>query len=357
MKGTPQEANKYGIKNELKSQHREILYFENFDLENVITPVDSKKLHELLLTAGYDKTKTEFLVNGFNEGFSIGYNGNEDVQLTAPNLKLTIGDHIELWNKVMKEVKEKRYAGPYEKIPFDKYIQSPIGLVPKDNGKKTRLIFHLSYPKGGSTSLNANTSKDECRVKYCEFDQAVRRCIEEGVGCAIAKSDMSSAFRHLGIKKKHWPYLIMKAVSPLDGKTYYFVDKCLPFSASISCSHFQAFSDAVAFLVQSRTLKCTINYLDDYFFAAICKALCDMQVRTFIEICKMIRFPVSLEKTFWGTTQLTFLGMLLDTIKQIVAIPEEKVLKGRVLITGILNKKKVTVHKLQSLCGFFNFLG
>ena len=48
----------------------------------------------------------------------------------------------------MKEVKEGRYAGPFESIPFDSYIQSPIGLVPKDGGKDTRLIFHLSYIRG-----------------------------------------------------------------------------------------------------------------------------------------------------------------------------------------------------------------
>ena len=336
---------------------REVLYYENFDLENVVSPVDASKLEQLLKEANHDKNKTEFLVEGFRNGFSIGYEGDPDVQLTAPNLKLNIGDSTELWNKVMKEVKLGRYAGPYENIPLDKFIQSPIGLVPKDNGTKTRLIFHLSYPKDGTTSLNFNTPKQLCRVKYCEFDQAVKRCIEEGVGCSMAKSDMSSAFRNLGIKKEHWAYLIMKAKSPFDGKTYYFVDKCLPFGASISCAHFQEFSNAVAYLVKCRTSKRSINYLDDYFFAALYKMLCDQQVQSFIDLCNEIRFPVSMEKTVWGTTQITFLGMLLDSIRQIVAIPDEKVLKAKVLIGGILSKKKVTVHKLQSLCGFLNFLG
>ena len=55
---------------------------------------------------------------------------------------------------------------------------------------------------------------------------------------------MKSAFRNLGILKKQWKFLIMKAESPIDGKTYYIVDKCLPFGAAISCALFQAFSDA-----------------------------------------------------------------------------------------------------------------
>ena len=339
------------------SQNQEILYYENFDLQNIVTPVDVNKLESLLNDGGYDKCKTEFLVDGFRNRFSIGYEGETEVQITPPNLKLRIGNKIELWNKVMKEVKEKRYAGPFEEIPFKNYIQSPIGLVPKDNRAKTRLIFHLSYPKDRSTSINANTPRDICRVKYCEFDQAVLRCIEEGIGCSMGKSDMSAAFRNLGIKRQHWPYLIMMAVNPRDNKTYYFVDKCLPFGAAISCAHFQAFSNAIAFLVRHKTSKRTINYLDDYFFAALCKLLCDTQVHSFIEICNQIRFPVSLEKTFWGTTKLTFLGMLLDSVAQIVAVPQEKILKAKVLISEILQKRKTTVHKVQSLCGFLNFLG
>ena len=49
----------------------------------------------------------------------------------------------EMWSKVMKEVKGGLYADPFEKPPFDNFIQSPIGLVPKDHGTKTRVIFHL----------------------------------------------------------------------------------------------------------------------------------------------------------------------------------------------------------------------
>ena len=106
-----------------------------------------------------------------------------------------------------------------------------------------------------------------------------------------------------------------------------------------------------------RTGKRVINYLDDYFFAALCKLLCDLQVQSFLDLCKCINFPVSIEKTFWGTTRLTFLGMLIDTIPQIIAIPEDKILKAECLIDEILANKRTTVHKLQSLCGFLNFLG
>ena len=221
------------------------------------------------MESNYDKIETEFLLDGFSNGFSIGYEGPEDVKITSPNLKFReVGDSVTLWNKVMKEVKAERYAGPLEHIPFDNFIQSAIGLVPKDGCKDTRLIFHLSYPRGKGTSVNANTPEELCKVKYPDFNQAIQLCLQEGKNCHIAKSDMKSAFRNLGIKPEHWKYLVMKATNPLDGKTYYFVDKCLPFGTSISCSHFQRFSNAVKHIVQFKTKKDLVNYMDDFLFAA-----------------------------------------------------------------------------------------
>ena len=61
----------------------------------------------------------------------------------------------------MKEVELGRFAGPYDEPPFEHFVQSPIGLVPKDKGLKTRLIFHLSYPKDGE-SVNSGIPKEFC---------------------------------------------------------------------------------------------------------------------------------------------------------------------------------------------------
>ena len=74
-----------------------------------------------------------------------------------------------------KEVKLGRYAGPYNSIPFDNYIQLPIGLVPKDRGASTRLIFHLSYPRDlrKGYSVNANTPKSKCSLpRFCRSHSA-----------------------------------------------------------------------------------------------------------------------------------------------------------------------------------------
>ena len=335
----------------------EAVYFSNYDVTSVVTPVKIDNFERLLKQSNYDRRETRFVINSFKYGFDIGYRGKRTkIRRLAPNLHLNVGDEVILWNKVMKEVKLKRFAGPFKEVPFENFIQSPIGLVPKDHGNDTRLIFHLSYPKSGE-SVNSETPKWMCTTQYLDFSEAIKKCMQEGRSCKLGKSDMQSAFRNLGVRPNQFCWLILKARSPFDGEFYFFVDKCIPFGSSVSCSHFQRVSDAIAHIVKFRNHgKETVNYLDDFFFAALLRAMCDMQIQNFLDICDEIGFPVSLEKTFWSTMSLTFLGLLIDTVRQIVAIPTEKVIRAKELLQEMLISRKTTVHKLQKLCGFLNFL-
>ena len=276
----------------------DVLWFENYDLDSIVTPVNATLFERLLKESQCDEDKIQFIANGFRNGFPLKFEGDQNVLRDAENLKLRIGSPTELWNKLMKEVKEKPVARPYHKIPFDTYIQSPIGLVPKDGGTKTRLIFYLSYPKNrmDGESVNAGISKAKCSVQYPMFEDAIKLCLQAGAGCTVRKSDFSTAFRQAPMSRDSWKFLIMKAVCPLDRKTYFFIDKCMPFGASISCAHFQKICDAIAHIWRFKTKKDTVNYLDDFFFAALMKFLCDEQMRIFMQICSEISFPVSIEK-------------------------------------------------------------
>ena len=332
-------------------------WFENYDIQNIKTPVDADKLDQLLQEANYNSAKRQYLVEGFRKGFSLHFGGNDRVKRYAPNLKLRVGSKLELWNKVMKEVVAGRYAGPFEEVPYEFFIQSPIGLVPKDQGRKTRLIFHLSYPRTDDTSVNAGIPREKCSVRYPEFEEAVLMCLRLNSEQIFAgKSDISMAFRHVPLKPREFKLLILKAEHPLTKKTWYFVEKCLPFGSSISCAIFQVVSDAIAFLVTSRTNRPTLNYLDDYYFVKVLKLLCNWQVNQFLNVCQEIGFPVALEKTHWGCQFLVFLGFLLDMVNKQVAIPVEKLVKALSMVEEMLNSKKTTVHKIQRLCGVLNFL-
>ena len=262
--------------------NKKVTWHENFNLSHIIMPVIVQKFKNMLTEVNYNPKKANYLISGFSEQFSNEYEGDWEVKWTSPNLKFRIRDKFELWEKVLKEVIAGRYAGPFEEIPFEYYIQSPIGLVPKDKGKKRRLIFHLSYPRGGDhISVNQGIDHEKCTVRYPDFDQAVKLCLINGVNCSISKANMSMAFRHVSLSPCDWFLLTMKAYHPITGKVYYFIDKCLPFGSSINCKIFQEFSNAISFIVEHRTKKPNINYLDDFLFVAMLKAICDQQLQAF----------------------------------------------------------------------------
>ena len=96
--------------------------FSNFDIENLCTLVKAEVLDDLLKKTNYPDEKKKFLIKGFTSGFSLGYKGPMNRKDTSRNIPFTIGNKYELWEKIMKEVKLGRYAGPFEKIPFDYYV-------------------------------------------------------------------------------------------------------------------------------------------------------------------------------------------------------------------------------------------
>ena len=99
------------------------MWYKNFNLQDIVTPVRCEEFKNMLIQANYNSEKTQKLYRGFKNGFSLGYQEKQKVRITSYNLALRVGNITELWNKVMKEVKDCRYAGPFENPPFDYFIQ------------------------------------------------------------------------------------------------------------------------------------------------------------------------------------------------------------------------------------------
>ena len=91
----------------------------------------------MLTEAQYPPDKLRTLIHGFHHGFDIGYRGPQNRQDYSSNIPIKpgVGSLMEMRNKIMKEVKLERYAGPFDEVPYKNFMQSPIGLVPKDKDK------------------------------------------------------------------------------------------------------------------------------------------------------------------------------------------------------------------------------
>ena len=172
------------------------------------------------------------------------------------------------------------------------------------------------------------------------------------------KTDAQSAFRILPLSVSSRQWTVMKARDPLTKIWKYFVDKCLPFGASISCALFQRFSNALKFLAEKRLdAEGTVtNYLDNFLFIALLLSICNERIRGFIDLCAELGVPISHEKTVWASEFMIFLGLLLDGRHFTIAIPVEKKNKAVKLLKIMVDKRKATVKELQILCGYLNFL-
>ena len=339
----------------------------NDNLTDIITPIQVNLLESLLKESEYDSDKTRYLVSGFRCGFNLEYEGPLNRQDTSENIpiKAGVGSEEELWHKMMKEVTAHRFAGPFKQIPFkDNFIQSPVGLVPKA-GNQTRLIFHLSYDfKGGNKLVNHFIPAYKCSVKYNDLDHALRGCLRlthkfPNKNLWFGVSDLKSAFRLIPLLKKCWPLLVMKARHPVTGKWMFFVDKCLPFGAAISCVIFQHFSNALAHITRFRLShmidKSITNYLDDFSNIAVTQELCNGMLVVFHTLCEDLKVLLAKEKTVWAMMYAVFLGVLLNGKRFLIALPVEKIKKAVDLLRIIIDKKKTTVKEVQQLTCLLNF--
>ena len=217
--------------------------------------------------------------------------------------------------------------------------------------------------------MNGCTLKEICFVRYNDLDSVVRNCVkisrlatffnDDGSSTIfLGKTDLSNAFRVLPLRISCICWLVFKAVDPRDGKTKFFVDKCLPFGASISCAHYQCFSNALKHIPQARTNSqdSITNYLDDFLFIAYLRSICNHLINSFLSLCKEIGVLVAQEKTVWATTLIVFLGILLNGNQLTLSIPLEKKQKALQLLRDITATHKTTIKQIQILTGYLNFL-
>lgn len=315
------------------------------------TPIWPDRLAHLLRSVHYDSKEIAFLSEGFKQGFSLGVEG--ELEESLPNNLASTLDHPEVVaQKIAKELSLGRIAGPFDSSPFrgEPLICSPIGVVPKKEEGKFRLIHHLSHPKGAS--VNDFIPPFMSAVKYNTVEHAIDAIKQMGTPCFLSKSDIESAFRLIPVHPDDHHYLGFS----WEGKLYF--DKCLPMGCSSACQIFNRFSSSIAFLVAAKFPGGhVLHVLDDFLFIAPSEHLCQLMLREFLAICMFVGIPVAKDKTEPPSTALTFLGIHIDTVKRETKLPHEKVQKGLKLLQELRdkNKEKCTLKELQSVTGFLNF--
>lgn len=337
--------------------------FSNYKLFDIVTPINVDRLAYLLKASDYDSVETEFLIDGFTQGFKLGYQGPRDFRRDSHNLRFRVGNKYDLWDKIMTEVQEKRYCGPYDspqQIFPDCYSVNPCGLVSK-SGNRTRLINHYSYPPGNS--VNDFIPDSYSKVTYQDFQEAITISLEllklgtaqNPVDLHYTRTDAKNVFRVLPIFWDDRRFQLLKAENPSSGKMQYFVDLCCGFGSSSSCFLYSKISSCLRHLYKHQAGVDCVVYLDDGLQIGINRTNANENLGIYLGICKEINLPISKEKTEMATKMIKFLGLLINAIKNTVEVPADKVLKALNHIDQIVESKKVTVLDMQKITGLLYF--
>ena len=247
-----------------------------------------------------------------------------------------------------KERELGRIAGPFDSPPLANLRISPLGVIPKKTPCEFRMIHHLLYPKGAS--INDSIPPEFSSVKYASVEDAISLIQRQGKGCAMAKTDVRSAFRIVPVQPSDYPLLGFK------WKEKWYYDKTLPMGCSSSCQIFKDLSTAMEWVAKNKLqIPYIIHILDDFLIIDKSLDTCGAKLNRFLQFCHELGVPMAEEKTVGPAHVLTFAGIELDCLQHEARLPREKVEKCREVILQFLSRKKVTLRELQSLIGLLNF--
>ena len=219
-----------------------------------------------------------------------------------------------------KEVTEGRVVEITDETSMPGLQISPFGVIPKKSSPGNwRLIIDLSSPD--QHSVNDGIPKELCSLSYCSVDDAVHQVLRLGKSAKLAKLDVKNAFRLLPIHPADRPLLGMCWNGQI------FVDKTLPFGLRSAPKLFNAVADALQWVMEQRGVSFVIHYLDDFLTSGAPNSdECDHNFQVMLQIFKELGVPFSLAKCEGPATILTFLGIEIDTVKQELRLPAEKLM-------------------------------
>lgn len=311
---------------------------------SVSSPVNVKVLKCFL--QGYSPVLSEFLSVGFSQGFRLGFLGRLSGGVSSNNRSAS--ENVEeVSAAIIKELDRGHTSGPFSRSPFQTFQCSPLGAVPKRDGS-TRIILDLSSPTG--CSVNDGIPIEFFTVKYSQFDEAVSLVRAFGRGCFMGKVDIKHAFRLCPVHPLDWPLL---GFSWLDR---FFFDTRLPFGSRSSPFIFNAFADALCWILSNKLgLSGIVHYLDDFFVVAGSREECQEKLNTVLKLFATLGVPVAEDKLEGPGQVITYLGIEIDAVQRRIRLPSEKLASLLVSVEAWLGRKKCRKRELLSIIGSLSF--
>ena len=244
-------------------------------------------------------------------------------------------------NAVLPECSEQllKYIqlGVVEEIHESPYSCHPLLAVVKD-GCSTRMCLDLSR--------NFNDFIEPIHFNL----QAIHTAIEISTpNCYYGKLDLSSCFLTFPLSKDFARWMTFA----LKGKFYRFNN--MPFGLSSAPRIASLLLDVVSSVLYEKGVRHT-RYLDDFLFVGATPEAVTLSLVIACQVFESFGLMLNTKKIEGPSQQITFLGLLLDSVAQTVSLPASKKADIKILISSILAKERVSSRSLRTLMGKLSFL-
>lgn len=294
-----------------------------------------------------DRSVVNYVLSGIQHGFRIGFDTSAVTLKCASSNMRSAAEHPSVIDSYLQtEVSLGRVAGPFSAPPFPSLHISRFGVIPKSSQPgKWRLILDLSSPEGHS--VNDGIPKPPFTVQYVSIDAFIAGILSHGRGTLLAKFDVASAYRNVGIHPVDRPLLGMK------WREQYFVDLTLPFGLRSAPFIFTAIADLVEWiLVHNYGVEFLRHYLDDFLtLGPPASPVCQNNLSTCVQLCERLGLPLHPGKLEGPATCLTILGIELDSVKLQARLPANKRERIIALLDDWSVRRCCRRQELESLIG------
>ncbi len=185
--------------------------------------------------------------------------------------------------------------------------------------------------------MNDGIAEDLCSLQYSSVDNAVQFITSLGQGTQLVKLDLKDAYRILPIHPQdhHLP--------GIRWQDQIYIDRSLPFGLRSAPKIFSAFADMVAWCIHCQGVHFLMHYLDDFLIlGAPGTQEAAVALDTVQYFLTTAGIPVANNKTEGPTTTLSFLGILIDSVRFELRLPADKLANLVALVSQWRRKKERT---------------
>ena len=280
-----------------------------------------------------------FFWGGINNGFKIVDFEQPGIKAEMHNYKLTDLHHEAVEAQIKAEIAEHRYIITAEKPK----LVSALNVVTKPSGG-IRLIHDCSQPAGAAVNDYVSL---HTKVRYQTIQNAVDLIKP---GSYMAKINLKSAYRSVHLHPSQYAFTGFKWKFKNNDHFTYLYDTALPFGSRKSPSIFHRLSQSVRRMMKRRGYDIVV-YLDDFLIVESSFERCLEAMNVLLRLLRQLGFSIAWDKVTGPTQNIIFLGIVIDTVNMILALPEHKVHELLQLLLSYKSKRRASLKQLQKLAG------